>query len=500
MKQRRLLSLVLSLIMIISMTLWMTPTVSADYAGVDYSRFNYSTNGRVYPASLTIGDIKFSGTLRCTNNFDLSDINDAIGEVFERTGLKERDLLEAQKKIKASEKDRQFTYEDGIRIASNLLQIMGGDTMQEIGTFLVEDISKILLSEDKGQAFVDFVLDAVIQEMGVVDGIIQDAVLEEVFQKVLETSFESFADQFSIDWGAIGSINPMSLLLETLKVSYKEYRLDVERWKRRVEAVNAKELLDSFYDAVNLLLEQKEGSSGTWQLKIVSTRDRYFSFWGSENNLQRWSVVVNMYGESTSTVSPKGVFEGVIALYANHNMRPFDQKLWYGGFGQFKEGWLKDVISTGFYKVRMSGGTYINRSIVLEDVSFRITASDLIRTFSSRSKGLPMRVRFDSASFDIDETSVVSNRNITVETSVGFQQEGVDGLVGYVDVDMALHAEGIPGGGDGIRIYRDRASGDVGMVIMGQTKVDIGEGQEDIIWDNNIWKPLEGGITLHIGG
>ena len=48
MKHRRLLSWVLCLVMIISMTLWMTPTVSADYAGVDYSRFNYSTNGRVY--------------------------------------------------------------------------------------------------------------------------------------------------------------------------------------------------------------------------------------------------------------------------------------------------------------------------------------------------------------------------------------------------------------------------------------------------------------------
>ena len=83
----------------------------------------------------------------------------------------------------------------------------------------------------------------------------------------------------------------------------KEYRLDVERWKRRVDAVNAKDFLNSFYDAVNMILEQREGSSGTWQLKIVSTRDRYFSFWGSENNLQRWSVVVNMYGESTSTVS-----------------------------------------------------------------------------------------------------------------------------------------------------------------------------------------------------
>lgn len=499
MKIMKKLKQLLCYFVVLSMVFLLCPIASADYEGVDYSRFNYSTNGRVYPAALSLGTIKFSGTLRCTNNFDLSDINDAIKEVFDATGLKEKDLLNAQQKIKAAEKDRQFTYEDGVRIASNLLQIMGGGTMQEIGTFLVEDVYKILLSENKGEAFVDFVLDAVIQEMGVVDGVIQDAVLEQAFQNVLETSFESFADQFSVDWGAIGKINPMTLLIETLKVSYKEYRLDVERWARRVEAVEAKELLDSFYDAVNLLLEQREGSSGTWQLKIVSTRDRYFSFWGSENNLQRWSVVVNMYGESTSTYSPKGVFEGYIALYANHNMRPFDKKLWYGGFGQFKEGWLTDVISSGFYKVRMSGGTYINRSIIIDDASFRITASDLLQTFSSRSKGLPMRVKFDSASFDVDEVSVISNRSITVETSVGFQ-DAQENLQGYVVVDMALHAEGMEGGGDGIRIYRDRASGDVGMVIFGQTKMDIGEGQEDVIWDSNIWKPLEGGITLQIGG
>ena len=84
--------------------------------------------------------------------------------------------------------------------------------------------------------------------------------------------------------------------------------------------------------------------------------------------------------------------------------------------------------------------------------------------------------------------------------SIGFQQEGVDGLVGYVDVDMALHAEGMEGGGDGIRIVRDRASGDVGMVFFGESKTDIGPGEEAVIWDANIWKPLEGGIALHIGG
>ncbi len=499
MKQRRLLSWVLCLVMIISMTLWMAPTVSADYAGVDYSRFNYSTDGRVYPASLTIGDLKFSGTLRCTNNFHLGDINDAIAEVFEATGIGERDLLDAQEKIKASEKDRQFTYEDGVRIASNLLSIFGGDTAQEIGTFLVEDICKILLSEDKGQTIAEFAIDAVIKELGEIGDNLQDAALDEAFWKVFNTSFDSFADQFSVDWGKIGKVNPMTMLIETLKISYKEYQLDVERWMRRVEAVNARDFLNDFYDAVNLLLSQRDGSSGTWRLKIVSTRDRYFSFCGSENNLQRWSVVVDMYGESVNPTSPKGVFEGTVALYASHNMRPFDQKLWYGGFGNFKEGWLTDVISTGFYKVRMSGGTIINRSIIMNDASFRITASDLLSTFSSRAKGLPMRIKFDSASFDVDEIRVSSTRNITVETSVGFQDAN-ENLTGYVVVDMALHAEGMEGGGDGIRIYRDRASGDVGMIMFGQTKTDIGEGEEAVIWDANIWRPLEGGITIHIGG
>lgn len=499
MKQRRLLSWILCLVMIISMTLWMAPTVSADYAGVDYSRFNYSTDGRVYPASLTIGDLKFSGTLRCTNNFHLGDINDAIAEVFEATGIGERDLLDAQEKIKASEKDRQFTYEDGVRIASNLLSIFGGDTAQEIGTFLVEDICKILLSEDKGQPIAEFAIDAVIKELGEIGDNLQDAALDEAFWKVFNTSFDSFADQFSVDWGKIGKVNPMTMLIETLKISYKEYQLDVERWMRRVEAVNARDFLNDFYDAVNLLLSQRDGSSGTWRLKIVSTRDRYFSFCGSENNLQRWNVVVDMYGESVNPTSPKGVFEGTVALYANHNMRPFDQKLWYGGFGNFKEGWLTDVISSGFYKVRMSGGTIINRSIILNDASFRITASDLLSTFSSRAKGLPMRIKFDSASFDVDEIRVSSTRNITVETSVGFQDAN-ENLTGYVVVDMALHAEGMEGGGDGIRIYRDRASGDVGMIMFGQTKKDIGEGEEAVIWDSNIWRPLEGGITIHIGG
>ena len=499
MRSKRFLSWCLCLLMVFSMVFWSAPAVSADYAGVDYSRFHYGTKGRVYPASLTIGDLKFNGSLRCTNNFDLSDVNDAIRELFEATGLSEKDIVDANQKIKVAEKDRQFTYEDGVRIASNLLQILGGDTAQEVATFLVEDLCKVLLSEDQGQSFADFAIDAVIKELEVIDGNMQDAVRDEVFWKVFNTSFDSFADEFSVEWEKFGKVNPMTMLVETLKVAYQEYKLDVERWNRRVEAVNAKDFLDSFYDAVNMLLEQREGSSGTWQLKIVSTRDRYFSFWGSENNLQRWSVVVNMYGESTSTASPKGEFEGVVALYANHNMLPFDTKLWFSEFGRFKEGWLGKVINTGFYKVTMGGGTHISRSIVIEDASFRITASDLITTFSSRAKGLPMRIRFDSTSFDIDEVSVISNRNIKVETSVGFEDAN-DNLTGYVVVDMMLHAQGVPGGGDGIQIYRDRAYGDVGILFFGQTQADLPEGVEAEIWDANIWKPLEGGITLQIGG
>lgn len=499
MKFKRFLSWLLCLAMVLPPILGAAPSVSADYAGVDYSRFKYSTDGRVYPASLTIGNLKFSGTLRCTNNFHLGDINDAIAELFEKTGISEQDLLDAEAKIKAAEKDRTFTYEDGVRIASNLLQIFGGDTAQEVATFLVEDLCKVLLSEDKGQTMADLAIDAVIKELDIIDGNMQDAVRDEVFWKVFNTSFDSFADEFSVEWDKIGSVNPMAMLVETLKVAYEEYKLDVQRWKRRVDAVNAKEFLHDFYEAVNLILDQRDGSSGTWQLKIISTRDRYFSFWGSENNLQRWSVVVDMYGESTSTRSPQGLFEGVVAVYANHNMSPFDAKLWNSKFGNFKEGWLNEILSAP-YKVKMGGYTVINRSIIMRDASFRITASDLLRTFSSRAKGLPMRVKFTSSDYDVDEVYVSSTRHISVESSIGFQQEGVEGLVGYVDVDMALHAEGMEGGGDGIRIVRDRAAGDVGIVFFGESKTDIGPGEEAVIWDANIWRPLEGGITLHIGG
>ena len=498
MKNKHFLSWCLCLTIIFSMVLWAAPTVSADYAGVDYSRFDYGKDGRVYPASLTIGDMKFSGTLRCTHNYDLSDINEAIAELFKRTGLSEKDIVNANEKIKAAEKDRTFTYEDGIRIAQNLAQILGGDTGRGVVQLLAEDAVKVLLSEDKGQSIAELAIDAIIMEVGMVDGKIQDGVLDSAAWKIFNESYDDLIKPYVISWGNI-NINPMTLLIETIKVSYAEYKLDVERWQRRVDAVNAKDFLNDFYKAVDLILEERGGSTGTWQLKIVSTKDRYFSFWGSENNLQRWSVVVDMYGENTSTRSPLGLFEGTVAVYANHNMSPFDAKLWNSKFGNFKEGWLNDVLSAP-YKVRMGGYTVINRSIIMEDASFRITGSDLLRTFSSTAKGLPMRIKFSSYDYDVDEVYVSSTRHISVESSIGFTQDGVDGLTGYVDVDMALHAEGMEGGGDGIRIVRDRAAGDVGIVFFGESKTDIGPGEEAVIWDANIWKPLEGGIALHIGG
>jgi len=86
-----------------------------------------------------------------------------------------------------------------------------------------------------------------------------------------------------------------------------------------------------------------------------------------------------------------------------------------------------------------------------------------------------------------------------VDTSVGFEDAN-ENLTGYVVIDMALHAEGMEGGGDGIRIVRDKAYGDVGILFFGQTKKDLPPGEEAVIWDVNIWKPLEDGIVLQIGG
>ena len=73
--------------------------------------------------------------------------------------------MDANQKIKTAEKDRQFTYEDKVRWVSNMVKILGGGTALEIGTFVVEDICKIVLSDNKGEAVVDTVIDAVIQEM-----------------------------------------------------------------------------------------------------------------------------------------------------------------------------------------------------------------------------------------------------------------------------------------------------------------------------------------------
>lgn len=498
MKIRRFLSGCLCLVIVFSMVFWAAPTVSADYAGVDYSRFDYGKDGRVYPASLTVGDMKFSGTLRCTHNYDLSDINEAIAELFKKTGLSEKDIVKANEQIKAAEKDKTLNYEDLSRIAQNLGQILGGDTGREMVHLLTEDAVKVLLSEDKGQSIAELAIDAIIMEVGMVDGKIQDGVFDSIAWKIFNESYDELIEPFIMNWGDF-KINPMTMLIETLKVSYQEYRLDVERWQRRVDAVNAKELLKDFYKAVDMILEERGGSTGTWHLKIIGTKDRYFSFWGSENNLQRWSVVVDMYGENISTKSPLGLFEGTVAVYANHDMSPFDAKLWNSKFGNFKEGWLSEVLSAP-YKVRMGGYTVINRSIIMRNASFRVNGSDLLNTFSNTAKGLPKHIEFTSHDYDVDEVYVSSTRHISVESSIGFQQEGVDGLVGYVDVDMALHAEGMEGGGDGIRIFRDRAKGDVGIVFFGESKTDIGPGQEAVIWDANIWKPLEGGIALHIGG
>ena len=45
MKMKQFLSRILCLAITLSMVLGVAPTVSADYSGVDYSRFHYGTNG-----------------------------------------------------------------------------------------------------------------------------------------------------------------------------------------------------------------------------------------------------------------------------------------------------------------------------------------------------------------------------------------------------------------------------------------------------------------------
>lgn len=502
--KRRIRSVAAALVMALCLSLAAPMSAAADYGGVDYNRINFSVNGKVYPAQLSFGGMSFGGRLRCTNNFTKDDVNDAIKEVFDAAGLNEKKLKEAQKKIDAAKKDRQFTYEDVAHIADNLVHMLGKGNELDNAKYMAETISRFLTmasETDTTQTRLDLVLDSIARAQDMTTDKIKDWAFDEAFLEMFCASYDTFISQYDIKLGKFGKINPVTLVIETAKVSYAEFKLDQERWNRRIEAVKAGYLLDAFYEAVNKTIENWPGYKGTWRLKIVSSRDRRFSFLGSSGNLQRWSVVVDLVNTSRDYASsPMGDYRGVVGIFANHNMTPFDRNLWYTGYGQFPAGWLTGVIKSGFYKVSMGGGTGITLKMIDNDFKLFIGALDALYAFGPRNKGRPIRVKVDTSQFETNEVQVNSDRWLKVNTSIGFTDEKKEKLFGYVVVNIAQHAEGLAGGGDGIRIVSDKLEGDVAVLLGIKADMQRYGVEEAVVWDRNIWAPLEGGVQFSIGG
>lgn len=260
--------------------------------GVDLNKIKKPVGS--YPATLYIGNMSFGGKLSRMNNVSNKEIKQAIKEVLKEISkpnelITELKIGEAEALVERVAQEEKFTPEDMKEVRDNILKLVGGwDTYAKIYD----------LMRNEGES---------LEEIAI--GAAGDAAQE----KLLELMFKE----------AGGNI---SKVVDGIFICADQYAEDKEKWKNRADALNAKRMLNDFYEKVNERIENKANSCQMgWSLAIEDTNRAYFSFYGIEGNCQTWNVRMLLKKKDEGKGGPSGNYEGPIDIEVEYDMGPFDR-------------------------------------------------------------------------------------------------------------------------------------------------------------------------------
>lgn len=481
MKTKRLASLMLIVIMLVSMAMPLdseaASTAVGTIDGIDYTRVNVSELSGGYPATFNCGGVAIKGKLRYSGQLPTNIIDEYIEKFMDYYDIESDDLVEANQAV------LEYKYLDEVtdEQIETFLGRIGSLVGFGIQTSVLIDVGKQILNDD-----LELSEDAWSNTLSNFSSPLMAAntIISEIIGRVFKNNkFVKIA----------------LMIKDAIIFSFQAADETAERWEARTEGMAAIRALDQFYRMLNAYIDReavkdKVFPDGTkWTLQINGEKNRIFSFMGVPGNVQNWRVAVNLTKEVSysSWGGPAGGYSGPVEIELKHNMKPFSDWVFDLRVGSLKPMWYsscESMVLDGkhIFDCSQTGDIEIyrflcNANAKMDIYSDRVTGATMMGSSGIIQTSIFLN-NFDSTQY------VASTKKAKISTSTGFLTTD-NIMAGYTKADAAFHVEG--GYEDSMSIIMDKGYADVNMLDVIKYKDDFYTQSMATFWDDNIWAPLE---------
>jgi len=287
--KKRIVSALISLLLLVATAV---PAQGAPARGVNRSKIGFDSL-ESYPLIITVGELSFEGEVARGAKATKEDIEKAIEKTLKEFGKTEAEIGEAEAFVEKVARDRSLAEKAvGREIRDVILKATG----QELTVEVIEHIVGL-----------------------------NDRPLDEF---LLDTAVGAAEDKAAgLLLGKAGG--PVLQVTEALMFLSEKYEQDKQRWKDRVDAINAKRMLTNFYDKANYNLRNiASDKRWNWRISMDATDSRYFTFFDIPGNLEMWTfnISLNKKGNvNESDRGPFGLYTGSVQIKIKCEMSKFDE-------------------------------------------------------------------------------------------------------------------------------------------------------------------------------
>lgn len=480
-----------------------------DIPGVDYSRLSFDASMGHYTSTAKVGQFTFEGELSRSGKLDREELNGIIYEIFKQNGIDSSYLLMAEERVEAARQDGIIDFDSCYHIVDNIATIFGVDNLWHgivDGELAVMGVTsnrreKVLHELVETGVFDRNQYNALkysMQNLGTAQGFLEFAgsMTVDLYTKLRDYNIEEYQIVNAAE--ATPVVNAIMMTYNLLKVCYEEHKKDVERWDRRVKALDACYFLKSFYSSVEELCQHRFSEIGQWILSINGTGERTFAFLNSTGNKQYMTFSCNMIKTDKSNPSdrhtPVGTYRGAISINLTHDLSNFNAVFWNNQCGKLAKNWLANCENTKLMNVSQDGTTWISRTLkTLPSTSFTIYSNSYIRSITTR-KTSTVKEHYKLTRFLIDKVNIECTKTAYAGGGIANFQPG-GGVTASGGGEISVHAQ--PGAGK-IDIYLDSCKGDVSFLGSTYWEADMGPQKIGSIWDDNIWESVRYGVDISV--
>ena len=287
--KKRIISTLISLILLVTTAI---PVQGASARGVDRSKIGFDSL-ESYPLIITVGELSFEGEVARGAKATKEDIEKAIEKTLKEFAKTEAEIGEAEAFVEKVARDRTLAEK---AVGKEIKEVILKATGQELTVEVIEHIVGL-----------------------------NDRPLDEF---LLDTAVGAAEDKAaSLLLGKAGG--PVLQVTEALMFLSEKYEQDKQRWKDRVDAINAKRMLTNFYDKANRNLRNIAGEGRwSWRIAMDATDSRYFTFFGIPGNLEMWTFNISLDKKgkvNESDRGPFGLYTGSVGVDIKCEMSKFDE-------------------------------------------------------------------------------------------------------------------------------------------------------------------------------